>query len=381
MCDRTLIPVKRIIYLVTEDWYFCSHRIPIARQSKADGFHVIVICRVRDFGDVIRSEGFELVPIELSRGGFNPFAEAKILVILYKLYKKYSPDIVHHVALKPIIYGSIVARFIGSVKIVNAMAGLGFIFISVKRKEKIIRLLVHRLFSFLLGNQDSRLILQNRDDIEYFVEHKLINRNKISLIRGSGVNIEEFRSAHENCISRTIVLASRMLWDKGVGEFVEASNILRLGGLYVRFVLVGDNDPENPASIATEQLNRWHQSGVIEWWGYKSPMNMILSKACIVCLPSYREGLPKILLEAASCSKPIVATDVPGCRDVVHDGKNGFLIPVRDPHSLANAIKILIDNPEMRNRMGDYGRRLVEREFSEQIVVEKTMLVYQELIA
>lgn len=374
--------MKTIIYLVSEDWYFCSHRIPIARQSKADGFHVIVICRVRDFGDVIRSEGFELVPIEFSRGGFNPFSEANILITLCQIYIRHSPDIVHHVALKPVIYGSIAARFVGSVKTVNAMAGLGFVFISAKRKAKIIRLLVHRLFSFLFNNKDTRLILQNQDDIDYFVKHKLINRSKISLIRGSGVDTDEFRSVHESHhISLTIMLASRMLWDKGVGEFVEAANILRQDGPFVRFVLVGDNDPENPASIATEQLNRWHQSGVVEWWGHKNSMNKILSMACIVCLPSYREGLPKILLEAASSSKPIIATDVPGCRDVVRDGKNGFLVPVRDPHSLADAIKILINNPEMRNRMGTYGRRLVEREFSEQIVVDKTMLLYHQLMA
>jgi glycosyltransferase involved in cell wall biosynthesis len=177
------------------------------------------------------------------------------------------------------------------------------------------------------------------------------------------------------------MLASRMLWDKGVGEFVEAAKILKQEGIEARFVLVGENDSENPASISNSQLNEWNELETVEWWGEQTQMHEVLPKASIICLPSYREGLPKVLLEAASCSRPIIATDVPGCREIVHNGKNGILVPIKNSNSLANTIKELIDNPEKRKSMGVNGRRLVESEFSEEIVVSQTLKVYQELLA
>jgi len=307
--------LKIIIYFVSEDWYFCSHRLPIARKALAEGFKVVVVTRVSNHRDIIKSEGFELAPIGINRGGMNLFSELRTISTLYSYYKKYKPDIVHHVAIKPVIYGALVARLIGSIKIVNAMAGLGFVFISNKKRVKLLRFFVHQLFRFLFNNKNSQLILQNKDDLGYFLKNKLVNNENVTIVRGSGVDVKKFIPAEESTGVPIVMLASRMLWDKGVGEFIEAAKILKQEGVEARFVLVGDSDPENPASIPNAQLSEWHELGIVEWWGERGNMHEMLTQAHIVCLPSYREGLPKVLLEAASCGKPIIATDVPGCRD------------------------------------------------------------------
>jgi glycosyltransferase involved in cell wall biosynthesis len=355
--------------------------LPIARKAFAEGFKVVVVTRVSNHGDIIESEGFELASIEINRGSMNLFSELRTISTLYSYYKQYKPDIVHHVAIKPVIYGTLVARLIGSIKIVNAMAGLGFVFISNKKKVKLLRLFIHRLFRFLFDNKNGQLILQNKDDLDYFIRNKLVKKDQVTIIRGSGVDIKKFIPVEE-CIGIPIVmLASRMLWDKGVGEFVEAAKILKQEGVEARFVLVGENDSENPASISNRQLNEWNELDTVEWWGEKTDMHKVLAQSSIVCLPSYREGLPKVLLEAASCSRPIIATDVPGCREIVHNGKNGILVPLKNANALASAIKELINDSEKRKRMGKSGRKLVENEFSEEIVVNQTMKVYQELLA
>ena len=372
--------MKTIIYFVSEDWYFCSHRLPIARKALAEGFKVVVITKVSKHRDVIESEGFELAPIEIKRGGANLFSELRTISTLYSYYKKYKPDIVHHVAIKPVIYGALVARLIGSIKIVNAMAGLGFVFISNKKRVKLLRFFVHQLFHFLFNNKNSQLILQNKDDLGYFLKNKLVNNENVTIVRGSGVDVKKFIPAEESTGVPIVMLASRMLWDKGVGEFIEAAKILKQEGVEARFVLVGDSDPENPASIPNAQLSEWHELGIVEWWGERGNMHEMLTQSHIVCLPSYREGLPKVLLEAASCGKPIIATDVPGCREIVHDGENGILVLLKNSIALASAIKELIDNSEKRKSMGINGRRLVESEFSEEIVVSQTLEVYQELL-
>jgi len=373
--------VKTIIYFVSEDWYFCSHRLPIARKALIKGFKVVVVAKVSKYGSVIESEGFELAPIEIQRGGWNLSSEFKTILALYAYYKKYKPDIVHHVAIKPVIYGTIVARVIGSIKVVNAMAGLGFVFISNKKKVKLLRFFIHKLFRFLFNNKNVRLILQNKDDLRYFLKNKLIKKDLVTIIRGSGVDIKKFILVEECMGIPIVMLASRMLWDKGVGEFVEAAKILKQEGVEARFVLVGENDSENPASISNSQLNEWNELETVEWWGEKIDMHKVLAQSSIVCLPSYREGLPKVLLEAASCGRAIIATDVPGCREIVHDGESGILVPLKDSNFLASAIKELINNPGKRKSMGKNGRILVKREFSEEIVVNRTMKVYQELLA
>ncbi len=373
--------MKTIIYFVSEDWYFCSHRLPIARKALIKGFKVVVVTKVSKYGSVIESEGFELAPIEIQRGGWNLSSEFKTILALYAYYKKYKPDIVHHVAIKPVIYGTIVARVIGSIKVVNAMAGLGFVFISNKKKVKLLRFFIHKLFRFLFNNKNVRLILQNKDDLRYFLKNKLIKKDLVTIIRGSGVDINKFIPAKEPAGIPIVMLASRMLWDKGVGEFVDAAKALKSERIKARFILVGINDSENPASISSAQLHEWDEDGIVEWWEGKNDMHKVLIQASVICLPSYREGLPKVLLEAASCGRPIIASDVPGCREIVHNGKNGILVLLKDVNSLINAIRDLINNTDKRKIMGAEGREVVEKEFSEEIVGVQTLRLYKKMLA
>lgn len=370
---------KKLLFLVTEDWYFCSHRLPPARAAQAAGYEVVVATRVANRGAEITAEGFRLVPIGLRRRSRNPFREIAAIAEIVQLYWRERPDIVHHVALKPVLYGSLAALLVRRPAVVNALAGMGFLFTSSSRLATLLRTVVSRVFRVLLNAGRNVLILQNPDDVTMLVSGGLVTASRVRLIRGSGVDIERFRPTPEPAGSPVVMLASRMLWDKGVGEFVSAAGALRARGIAARFVLVGDGDADNPASIPDAQLKAWHDSGVVQCWGRCDNMPAALAEAHIVCLPSYREGLPKVLLEAAACARPLVATDAPGCREIVRDGENGLLVPLRDAASLADAIERLVGDRALRLRMGEKGRQMVESEFSEEKVAQQTLAVYREM--
>lgn len=372
--------MKTLLYFVSEDWYFYSHRLPIAKMAINDGYRVVLLTNSGDYKKKIRSEGIDLVSIDIDRGGFNLIKEFKTLLNVYKCYREINPDIVHHVAMKPVIYGTIVARFIGSIKIINALAGLGFIFTSERRKIKLVRNFFLFIFKLIFKNPSCSLILQNQDDFHYFLEKKIINKKFTTVIKGSGVDTNKFLPNYIKNDSVTVMLISRMLWDKGVGEFFKASELLKSSGIKANFVLVGGPDYKNPSTITETQLIKWNSTGFIEWWGEKSEIHKVIGNADIICLPSYREGLPKVLLEAASCAKPIIASDVPGCREIVQNQYNGILVPPRDFHSLADAIKILVNDQKKRIEMGQRGREIVIENFSENIVVQKTKDLYKKVL-
>ncbi len=372
---------KKLLFFVTEDWYFCSHRLPLALAAKEAGFDVSVVTRVRSHGEQIKSAGLRLFPLELSRRGINPLRELQVIGGLVSIYRAEQPDIVHHVALKPVMYGSIASRMANIPHIVNAMAGLGFLFSSRSLKARIVRPLVMRIFRFLLNFRGSRVILQNPDDVRVMCDSGVVERSRIALIRGSGVDTLEFPVQAEPAAEPLVILASRLLWDKGIGEFVEAARQLRRQGVSARFALVGEGDAENPSTISDEQLRAWHEEGVIELWGRKEDMPNVFARSHIVCLPSsYGEGVPRVLIEAAACGRPIVTTDAPGCREIVQDGLNGFLVPLRDAAAVAEALKKLIDSPVLRRTMGAKGRELVESEFSLERVNNETLALYGELM-
>jgi glycosyltransferase involved in cell wall biosynthesis len=375
-----MINKPKILYFVTEDWYFCSHRLPLALAAYEAGYEVLVATRVNQHGDLIRSHGLQLIPIVLSRRSRNPLKELSVIWHLLRIYKKNKPDIVHHVALKPVLYGSIAAQLTGVPTVVNALAGLGFLFISKRLQALILRPLVETAFRLLLNRARSKVIFQNPDDMGLLVGRGVLAKERAILIRGSGVDTKTFTYTPEPMGTPLVILASRMLWDKGVGEFVDAARLLKSQGLVARFALVGEGDPENPASISQNQLALWHDDGIIEWWGRQENMPEIISNAHIVCLPSYREGLPKVLIEAAACGRPIVATDVPGCREIVRHNENGLLVPAKDPQALAVALKRLLNDAELRESMGKRGRAMVEAEFSTEYVVEQTLQLYKELL-
>lgn len=370
---------KKLLFLVTEDWYFWSHRLPPARAAQAAGYDIVVATRVGNRGADISAEGFKLVPLDLRRRSRNPFRELAAIAQIVKIYLRERPDIVHHVALKPVLYGSLAAYFVRGPVVVNALAGMGFLFTSGSILATVLREVVSCLFRLLLNSGRNLLILQNPDDQAMLVNGGLVAAERVRLIRGSGVDVERFALTPEPQTTPVVMLPSRMLWDKGVGEFVEAARLLRARGAMARFVLVGNGDPDNPASISEYQLKTWRDSGVVESWGHCRDMPVTLAQAHIICLPSYREGLPKVLLEAAACGRPLIATDVPGCREIVRHRQNGLLVPVRDAVCLADAIERLLGDADLRRVMGQQGRRMVESEFSEATVAQQTLAIYLEL--
>ena len=376
-----MIPPRKLLFFITEDWYFCSHRLPLALAAKEVGYEVSVVTRACSHGEQIKAAGIKLIPLELSRRGVNPLTEFRVISRLVSIYRSEQPDIVHHVALKPVLYGTIASLVAKVPCIVNALAGLGFLFSSQSLRVRSLRPLVKLVFRLLLNRRNSRVILQNPDDVCLMCDGRVLNRERIALIRGSGVDIRQFTVQPEQPGLSTVILASRLLWDKGVGEFVEAARQLRLHGVRARFVLVGEGDAANPSAIPNKQLRHWHEEGDVEWWGRRGDMPAVIAQSHIVCLPSfYGEGVPKVLIEAASCGRPIVTTDTPGCREIVQDGVNGFLVPVRDATAVAEALKKMIESSELRSRLGARGRELVEREFTLDKVNTETLKVYEDLI-
>ncbi|MCH8998788.1 MAG: glycosyltransferase family 4 protein, partial [Proteobacteria bacterium] len=305
--------------------------------------------------------------------------ESAAVAELIGIYRRERPDMVHQVAMKPVLYGSFAAMVAGVPAVINALAGMGYVFTSSAAKARLLRPLIKTGFHWLLDRANARLILQNPDDVAAMGAGTVAPK-RIALIRGSGVDTKAFAPEPEPGGTPIAVMVSRMLWDKGVGELVEAARILKERKAPVEVVLVGPPDPENPASISEQQLRDWEASGEVAWWGERSDIAQIWAKSHIAVLPSHREGLPKSLLEAAACGRPMVATEVSGCREVVRPGETGLLVPPHDPKRLADALERLAAEPELRRRMGSAARELVERELSQEVVVEQTMALYRELL-
>lgn len=370
----------KVLFLVTEDWYFYSHRLAIARAVRNAGCEIIVATRVTNHRELIEKEGFRVVPIKLRRRSKNPFIELTSIIELIKIYRKERPTIVHQVAIKPVLYGSCAAKITGVPAIVNALSGLGFVFIANGWKNSIFREAIKFLYKLALLLDNLKVIFQNPDDRKTFVNAGIVDYNKTVIIKGSGVDPAKFKYSPEPKGIPVVMLASRMLWDKGIGELVEASRLLKASDIMCRVVLVGMPDPGNPASIPEDKLRGWHSEGIVEWWGHREDMPAVFSESHIVCLPSYREGLPKVLIEAASCGRAIVATDVPGCREIVRHGVNGLLVPPKDSKALARSLTILLQDPELRSHMGKKGREIAVSEFSEERVTKETIGVYRDLL-
>jgi glycosyltransferase involved in cell wall biosynthesis len=368
------------VFFVTEDWYFCSHRLVLGAAARAAGYEVVVVTRVQNHGPRITAAGLRLVPLQLSRRSKNPFTELAAVWRVCKIYRQEKPDLVHHVALKPVIYGSLAAWFTRCPVVVNALAGMGFLFSSRTKTARVLRPVVLNLFRLLLGRPNSCVIVQNDDDKALLSGARIATPEHIAVIRGSGVDIEQFTVRSDPSEPVIVVLVARMLWDKGIGEFVDAAGHLRSQGVTARFVLVGAIDDENPAAIPEATLRGWVDAGIVEWWGQRDDISDILAASHIACLPSYREGLPKSLLEAAASGRAIVTTDVPGCREIVRDGENGRLVPARNATALASALRELITDADKRHRMGRRGRQRVEQEFADKKVVAQTLKLYERLL-
>ncbi len=367
----------KLLFLITEDWYFLSHRLSLARVARDKGYDVIVATRVDRHRKLIEKEGFKLVGISLQRNNRNPFKELISLFEIYKIIRHNRPDIIHNVAIKPILYGTLLARLLRTSHIVNTFAGLGFIFTSDGFMRMILRYILSFFFRLGFLRNKITIIFQNPEDKELFIRNRIIPNTKAFVIKGSGVDTNRFTLSQEPDGTPIIVLLSRMLWDKGVGDLVDAARQLKRDKIRCRVVLIGSPDPQNPSSISEDILKSWQEEGVIEWWGYQDDIPGILSRSHVVVLPSYREGLPKVLLEAAASGRPIVATDVPGCREICRHNENGYLVKVKDPTGLKQAIQKLVEDGETRQRFGRRGREIVLNEFSEDIVVDEMLKIYE----
>lgn len=374
-------PQPKLIFFVTVDWFFCSHFLGRAVEAQRSGYEVMVITNVDRHGDIIREAGFSLVPLHISRSSLSPVGALRSLIQVVRIYREETPDIVHHVALKPILLGSLAARFVGLHRVVNAVVGGGYAFSSERHLARFLRPLVKAALKFLLNPFGSRVVFENGDDLGSFSREGLVRSADSVLIRGAGVDPSHFQLALGACQPPVVVLVARLLWDKGLGDFVDAARMLRQRGVAARFVIVGESDRENRACIDAATIDSWKVEGVVELWGFQSNMAEVLAGASVACLPSYREGLPKSLLEAMAAGLPCVTTDVPGCREAVRDGDNGLLVPAKNPSELADALERLIQNPELARRMGLRGRERLEQEFSAQQVNRATLELYREMLA
>lgn len=398
--------MKKILYLVTEAKYFCSHRLELANFAQQQGYKVAVATKCSannaQYINIIKNLDLELYELKwFNRTSFiNPFREILALKELYNIYKTFRPDIVHHVAIKPVIYGTIVADLIGVKKIINALAGLGFVFteatynkffknIILTTKQKILQFIITIIFNFIFNNKHNNkiILLQNKNDVDKLIE--FINPNKlkavIKIIAGSGVVIDQYLAARPlNNINNNIkiVLISRLLWTKGILEFVQAAakvkDYIKNNNLAIttEFIMYGDIDVKNPAAVDDKAINKWQQDGLIVWKKFCTNVVEAYNDCHIAVLPSYREGLPKSLIEAALCARAIITTDVPGCREIVEHGVNGYLVPKQDSTALAQAILDLINNVDLIKHMGIKGREIVSNKFSADTIFPKMLELY-----
>jgi glycosyltransferase involved in cell wall biosynthesis len=368
----------KILFFVTEDWFVCSHWLPLIEGAKKAGMEVVVVTRTNKHAEKILQHGARLIPFRISRRGFNPFRELTAILRLAKIYREERPDIVHHIAMKPMLYGSLAAHLMRIPHTVNWVAGMGWLFVSVNSRAKILQAVIRNALGILL--RGTSVIVENKDD-QAIISSLGVSGRHIHLVRGAGVDTSLYAPSVEPEGVQLVVLPARMLWDKGVGEFVGAARQLRQRGVNARFALVGEPDGENPASVPEHQLRDWNKEGAVEWWGRREDMPQVYAQSHIVCLPSYREGLPKSLLEAASCARPIVTTNVPGCREIVRDGENGLLVEARDATALADALDKLLADAGLRLQMGQRGRERVLNEFSQEKIVAQVLALYREVLS
>jgi glycosyltransferase involved in cell wall biosynthesis len=365
----------KVVLFANTAWYLHNFRLPLAKALREMGHDVVLVSPGEaPYHQRLQQAGYESIPFPLQRKNTQPFIELLALWRIYRFYKEQRPDVVHHFTIKPVLYGSLAAHAVGIGTIINAVEGLGYIFTTQTVKARLLRVLVQVLYRLAMRN--TQVIFLNPDDLSGFLSAGMVTRQQSHLIRGTGVDTDQFAPSEEPPGEVLVVLPARLLWDKGVGEFVAAAQILKAEGICARFVLAGAPDPGNPSSVSEELLQQWQQSGQIEWWGWRDDMLHVFQSAHIVCLPSYREGIPKTLIEAAACGRAIVTTDVPGCREVVLDGENGLLVPPRNAAALANALRQLIEDPDLRREMGANGRQRVIAHFSSERVIAEILTVY-----
>ena len=371
---------NKLFFIVSEDKSFWSHRLSLALSAIDAGYDVTLVSNFNKLESKIKNRGVNVININFVRSSKHPFTDLKNIFKLIFILRKEKPDIIHNVALKTILIASIAGLFSKKMVIINAFTGLGYVFSSDQLHAKLIRFFIKPIFKLLFRRSNYWTIFQNPDDMNLFERLGLINLNQSTLIRGSGVETNKFIQSDDLNKIPVVMLASRMLWDKGVGEFVKVAKRAYKNKINAEFMLVGGIDNDNPMSIPLSTLKQWVSNGDVQWEGHSDNMPDMLASASIVCLPSYREGLPKVLLEAAAIGRPLIASDGPGCREIVRDKYNGLLVKMRDADSLYEAVLMLVNNRKMRETMGRNSRTLVETEISTTIINTQTIELYRRVV-
>jgi glycosyltransferase involved in cell wall biosynthesis len=368
---------KKLLFIVNIPDFFISHRLSLALLAKKEGYEVHVATTYNHNFQQIQNYGFQCHEIYLKRGSLNIFNDFRTLVCIYKVLTSLKPDVLHLLTAKCNIYGGLASRVVFIPRVIHAITGLGYIFVETNNIYKnILKKIVLFLYKISIKTK-SIVIFQNNDNLEMFVNKSIIDREQSRLIYGSGVDTDTFFYSEDSANENPIVLfPSRLLKEKGILTFIDASKILKINK-NIRMVVAGDLDYENPSSITKEQIDKWVEQGLVEWSGYNKDMPKLLSQSSIVCLPTYYpEGVPKVLIEAASCGRAVITTDMPGCNEIVINNHNGLLIPIKSADDLAASIIKLVDNIQLRKKYGAYGRKLVLKKFSSKIVNNATLAVY-----
>lgn len=370
-------PRRKIIIASNTSWYLYNFRLPLLEGLIDRGYQVFALAPFDSYTKHFRKYGIKHINIQITRSGINPFTDLNLLQKFVSIYKKYKPDIVQHFTVKPVIYGTIAARISHIKYIYNMVPGMGYVFTGTSFKkfwiQRIVRHLYRRTMIF-----SQHVFFQNKDDRNYFLEHNMVDKQKTSVIPGTGVDTTKFSPCkHKRKKAVTFILAARMLWDKGIREFVDAAHTIKKKYRNVTFWLLGPVDMENPKGISSEQLEKWNKEGTVKYFGMTDNIKSYYEKADVIVLPSYyREGLPLSLLEGAAMGMPIITADSTGCREVVEDGTNGYLVPIKNSVKLASAMEKFIVNPDLISRMGKASRRMAIQKFDSKKVVKEILKYY-----
>lgn len=373
---------KKVAFIVINiDKFFLTNRKEQAQAMVENGYEVHIVAQNTGYGEEIRNLGFIFHELPSQRFGLNPLKEVKALFFFRRLYKQYKPEIIHHLGLKPILMGSIASLSINNKYVFNTYTGLGYVFIVDTFKTAVIRNMLLTVFYFLYKRKDIIAIFQNTTDFKLFKQRKIVSDRNGFVIKGCGVDINEFRFAPaETKEVINVLLPGKLLRSKGVYEFVDAARILKKEwGQKVDFVLCGGVDHGHPSEISENEVDQWVNEGVVKWPGHQSNMQAVLKDADIIVLPSFREGLPKSLLEAGAIGRPMVTYDVAGCNEVVREGVNGLIVPPHQPAKLAIAIRTLIGDSSLRLEMGRKAREITEKEFAVDVLVEQNLQLYRKI--
>jgi glycosyltransferase involved in cell wall biosynthesis len=380
-----MMPRQKVILLANTDWYLFNFRLSLAQTLRERGFEVILLSPDGSYGPKLRDLGFTWEAIPMERRSLNPWREIGLVLWLARLFRRERPLLVHGFTIKGAVYGSLAARLAGVPIRVNGIDGLGYVFTSDQLRARMLRPVVRFLMRRAFDGERSVVLLQNSSDVALFKQSRIVEDRAVRLVRGAGVNLTRYRP-RERCESKThaplcVLLAARLIWEKGIGEYVDASRMLKREGRSVIFLLAGSPDEGNPAAIRRSQIEEWDRDGLLSWLGHVSDMPALLAGVDVVVLPSYyREGLPTTLIEGAACALPLITTDAPGCREVVsRNGDDGLLIPARDAKALADAIRILDDDRALGVKLGLAARTKALAEFDENIVLGKMVSIYREL--